>query len=383
MAVPVEEPAEPQTGMRDEETAEAKAVEVLLSEAFSSADEIPSPEVIELRAQVQRLTREAVDTRLHYQAQVAALTYEVQWLRAHLGSIGQSICEELSSLSASMSQLTPPAQTPTMAATAAVWTAQQTAAGQMQAAAAAAQQRHNASIATSRNSASEAVTAALCAQIVAGGTGSTACVELSSPTTSEVQEPVSRKASPPPTPFPANTPSPPPPPPPPAQCSAGKRSGDELMSLLRAGIGKKDSSTSEHHSDPLPLSLDEFCLWQMQAREDAEGGADVRNVETFGADARSGWSFEDNLAANIRLEQGHRGSSGVNTWGVHKVRTSTESTTGSTFVEGDAMSISSSQSGGSGAGIANKHEASRSAGRRRRRAAAVAHSGATAPTVQI
>jgi hypothetical protein len=43
-------------------------------------------------------------------------------------------------------------------------------------------------------------------------------------------------------------------------------------------------------------------MWMLQAREDAELGADVCNEETFGEDANfGGWSFEENLAANEKL----------------------------------------------------------------------------------
>lgn len=55
--------------------------------------------------------------------------------------------------------------------------------------------------------------------------------------------------------------------------------------------------------DPQPLSVDEFRLREMEAREDLECGADERNQETFGRDEAlcAGWTFEENLAANERL----------------------------------------------------------------------------------
>jgi len=77
----------------------------------------------------------------------------------------------------------------------------------------------------------------------------------------------------------------------------------ELLSLLR-GTVSPPTNAGLPHSDPQPLSLDEFTLWTMEAREDEEGGANERNTETFGDDAlTAGWSFEENLAANNRLAQ--------------------------------------------------------------------------------
>lgn len=57
----------------------------------------------------------------------------------------------------------------------------------------------------------------------------------------------------------------------------------------------------EAHADPQPLSVDEYSLWVMEAREDEESGANLRNKDTFGEDAEYGWSFEENLAANERI----------------------------------------------------------------------------------
>lgn len=67
-----------------------------------------------------------------------------------------------------------------------------------------------------------------------------------------------------------------------------------------------DTPTSKHlrHKieDEHEFSTDEILLMKMEARLDAEGGADRSNLETFGADATSGWSFEENVRANERLE---------------------------------------------------------------------------------
>ena len=73
--------------------------------------------------------------------------------------------------------------------------------------------------------------------------------------------------------------------------------GRALLSMLQDGDPPQRASASE----PQPLSRDEFLLWSLQAREDAEIGADALNAETFGADAGQGWSFEENLAANQGL----------------------------------------------------------------------------------
>mmetsp|Transcript_22856 Transcript_22856/g.65977 ORF Transcript_22856/g.65977 Transcript_22856/m.65977 type:complete len:506 (+) Transcript_22856:74-1591(+) len=77
---------------------------------------------------------------------------------------------------------------------------------------------------------------------------------------------------------------------------AGARAGRSLLSLLRAGDGPGTPSP-----EPQPLSRDEYSLWLMEAREDAESGMDAFNAETFGEDAGRGWSFHENLAANERL----------------------------------------------------------------------------------
>jgi len=69
--------------------------------------------------------------------------------------------------------------------------------------------------------------------------------------------------------------------------------GRVLLSMLQ-GNG---AVCTKPFSEPMPLSTDEFQLWTMQAREDAEMGADKLNAETFGDDAGTGWSFEENLAA--------------------------------------------------------------------------------------
>lgn len=66
-------------------------------------------------------------------------------------------------------------------------------------------------------------------------------------------------------------------------------------------------------SEPQPLSTDEFRLQEMERREDAERGDDVRNADTFGTDAVcSGWSFEENLAANERIAERERLAAAAN-----------------------------------------------------------------------
>ena len=55
--------------------------------------------------------------------------------------------------------------------------------------------------------------------------------------------------------------------------------------------------------EPLALSVDEFQLYCMEAREAAEAGADRKNHETFGKDSVvDGWSFERNIEANQLLK---------------------------------------------------------------------------------
>ena len=82
-----------------------------------------------------------------------------------------------------------------------------------------------------------------------------------------------------------------------ASPTGGALQGRALLSMLQDGDPPQRASASE----PQPLSRDEFLLWSLQAREDAEIGADALNAETFGADAGQGWSFEENLAANRGL----------------------------------------------------------------------------------
>lgn len=78
----------------------------------------------------------------------------------------------------------------------------------------------------------------------------------------------------------------------------------DLLSMLGKDTAGSSAAASagrycaRPRAEPQPLSVDEFRLWEMQAREDEEGGADERNLETFGEDDGQGWTFEENLAAN-------------------------------------------------------------------------------------
>jgi hypothetical protein len=64
---------------------------------------------------------------------------------------------------------------------------------------------------------------------------------------------------------------------------------------------------------PKHLSTDEYQLMLMEAREDAELGADAFNTETFGEEVVSaGWSFEENVTANARLASRQKGKQGAN-----------------------------------------------------------------------
>lgn len=50
-------------------------------------------------------------------------------------------------------------------------------------------------------------------------------------------------------------------------------------------------------ADDIPFDIDAHLLQKMEARIDAELGADAHNLETFGES--NGWSFQENLAANL------------------------------------------------------------------------------------
>lgn len=78
----------------------------------------------------------------------------------------------------------------------------------------------------------------------------------------------------------------------------------QLLSMLHVSGEARAEGTIRA---PMVFTEDEYRLWQMESREDAENGADDRNEETFGGEAiAAGWSFEENLAANQRLAK--RGS---------------------------------------------------------------------------
>jgi hypothetical protein len=62
-----------------------------------------------------------------------------------------------------------------------------------------------------------------------------------------------------------------------------------------------DEDTFDGAAQDQELSTDELLLMQMEAREDVERGSDTHNVETFGADASSHWSYEEQLEANRQL----------------------------------------------------------------------------------
>jgi len=61
--------------------------------------------------------------------------------------------------------------------------------------------------------------------------------------------------------------------------------------------GDEEIRSQSHHS----LDVDERLLQEMEARLDAELGADVHNFETFGETKL--WSFQENLAANLRNQE--------------------------------------------------------------------------------
>lgn len=76
----------------------------------------------------------------------------------------------------------------------------------------------------------------------------------------------------------------------------------QLLSLMQA-VGGGRYMADRQWQEPQPWSTDEHRLWAMEAREDEECGFDQCNRDTFGDDAEWGWSFEENLAANARLEK--------------------------------------------------------------------------------
>lgn len=77
--------------------------------------------------------------------------------------------------------------------------------------------------------------------------------------------------------------------------------GKEILSILRG------SSSTRSVVEPLALSVDEFQMYCMEAREAAEAGADRKNHETFGKDSVvDGWSFERNIEANQLLKNAVR-----------------------------------------------------------------------------
>jgi hypothetical protein len=85
----------------------------------------------------------------------------------------------------------------------------------------------------------------------------------------------------------------------------GADTGRELLSMLRSFPKETpwaDSGAVSMKEELKILSTDEFLLGELEAREDRERGADLLNTETFGEHAGAGWSFEENLAANQRLQ---------------------------------------------------------------------------------
>lgn len=81
-----------------------------------------------------------------------------------------------------------------------------------------------------------------------------------------------------------------------------QKAGSEIMGMLRAY--EHGERVSRRAGRPLPLSTDEFLLAAVEAREDAERGADRHNLDTFGEDAAPGggaWDYEAMLEANRSL----------------------------------------------------------------------------------
>jgi hypothetical protein len=76
---------------------------------------------------------------------------------------------------------------------------------------------------------------------------------------------------------------------------SGKDAGQAILKMVAASAARP----AEFRTDPQPISTDEFLLSAIEAREDAEIGADKSNFETFGE--TGGWSHEENVAANVTL----------------------------------------------------------------------------------
>mmetsp|Transcript_8015 Transcript_8015/g.18722 ORF Transcript_8015/g.18722 Transcript_8015/m.18722 type:complete len:455 (+) Transcript_8015:95-1459(+) len=89
--------------------------------------------------------------------------------------------------------------------------------------------------------------------------------------------------------------------------SAGAIAGNEILGLLqgaRSGGSRRTARGRGDHSDPKPLSKDEFLLVTLESREDADMGADRHNFDTFGEVAGPGggaWDFDAMLEANRSL----------------------------------------------------------------------------------
>jgi len=88
--------------------------------------------------------------------------------------------------------------------------------------------------------------------------------------------------------------------------SNAQERGQKLLSMLK----RHGAQASESTSEPQKMSLDEFKLWEMEAREAHELGADLKNHETFGDDVSSGWCFEACVEANERIRRQEASLSG-------------------------------------------------------------------------
>ena len=73
---------------------------------------------------------------------------------------------------------------------------------------------------------------------------------------------------------------------------------DRVGGLQAQGRHTRAGTTSEK---PHPLSTDEYLLREMEAREDAEGGADEWNANTFGDGGWSGTRFFEEICEASQL----------------------------------------------------------------------------------
>lgn len=81
---------------------------------------------------------------------------------------------------------------------------------------------------------------------------------------------------------------------------ASKRPRLKIFTVAIPSIADAETENIED-----PHLDDERLLAKLEARLDQESGADAKNMETFGASPGAGWSYEEALAANEKLQCAH------------------------------------------------------------------------------